>query len=45
MDIESLQQAVQHAGIAALVVSFLTGFLFSFNPVALAAIPVIRNPK
>lgn len=40
MDIESLQQAVQHAGIAALVVSFLTGFLFSFNPVALAAIPV-----
>ena len=40
MDIDSLRQAVQHAGVTALVVSFLTGFLFSFNPVALAAIPV-----
>lgn len=40
MDIDSLQQAVQNVGPAALVVSFLTGFFFSFNPVALAAIPV-----
>lgn len=40
MDVDSLLQAVQHVGIAALVVSFLTGFFFSFNPVALAAIPV-----
>lgn len=40
MDTDSFQQAVQHAGAAALVVSFLTGFFFSFNPVALAAIPV-----
>ncbi|WP_338496804.1 cytochrome c biogenesis CcdA family protein [Delftia tsuruhatensis] len=40
MDIEALQAAVQHTGVAALVVSFLTGFFFSFNPVALAAIPV-----
>lgn len=40
MDIASLQQAVQTAGPTALVVSFLTGFFFSFNPVALAAIPV-----
>lgn len=40
MDIETLQQAVQHTGPAALAVSFLTGFFFSFNPVALAAIPV-----
>ena len=40
MDTASLQQAVQHAGVAALLVAFLTGFLFSFNPVALAAIPV-----
>lgn len=40
MDIDSLQQAVQTVGPAALVVSFLTGFFFSFNPVALAAIPV-----
>ncbi|ODV13047.1 MAG: cytochrome C biogenesis protein [Rubrivivax sp. SCN 70-15] len=40
MDVDSLQQAVQTAGPAALVVSFLTGFFFSFNPVALASIPV-----
>ncbi len=40
MDNDAFQQAVQHAGVAALVVSFLTGFFFSFNPVALAAIPV-----
>ena len=40
MDVDSLQQAVQQANAAALVVSFLAGFFFSFNPVALAAIPV-----
>ena len=40
MDTDGLRQAVQHAGAAALVVSFLTGFFFSFNPFALAAIPV-----
>lgn len=40
MDNEAFQQTVQHAGVAALMVSFLTGFFFSFNPVALAAIPV-----
>lgn len=40
MDADSLQQAVQNAGVAALVVSFLAGFVFSFNPVALASIPV-----
>jgi cytochrome c-type biogenesis protein len=40
MDTQSLQQAVQHIGVAALVISFMAGVLFSFNPVALAAIPV-----
>jgi cytochrome c-type biogenesis protein len=40
MDIDQLQQAVQHVGAAALLVSFLAGFFFSFNPVALASIPV-----
>ncbi len=40
MDIDGLRQAVLHVGTAALAVSFLTGFFFSFNPVALAAIPV-----
>lgn len=37
---EALQQAVANAGIAALGFSFLAGLLFSFNPVALASIPV-----
>lgn len=32
--------AVEQAGLAALSIGFMTGFLFSFNPVALAAIPV-----
>ena len=40
MDADSLRQAVGQAGAAALLLSFVTGFLFSFNPVALAAIPV-----
>ncbi|MEO5883740.1 MAG: cytochrome c biogenesis protein CcdA, partial [Caldimonas sp.] len=40
MDIDSLQQAVQGASATAVAVAFLAGFLFSFNPVALAAIPV-----
>ena len=40
MDIDSLKQTLQHVGVAALAVSFLAGFFFSFNPVALAAIPV-----
>jgi len=37
---EALQQAVENAGIAAIGLSFLAGLLFSFNPVALASIPV-----
>jgi cytochrome c-type biogenesis protein len=37
---EALQQAVANAGIAAIGLSFLAGLLFSFNPVALASIPV-----
>ncbi len=40
MDIDSLRQGAQGVGVAALAVSFLTGFFFSFNPVALASIPV-----
>ena len=40
MDIDSLQQATQQAGMGALFVSFLAGLVFSFNPVALAALPV-----
>jgi len=37
---EALQQAVENVGIAAIGVAFFAGLLFSFNPVALASIPV-----
>lgn len=40
MDAETLLQAVSHGGFGALWVGLATGFVFSFNPVALAAIPV-----
>ena len=40
MDAETLRSAVEHAGIAAAGVAFLAGLAFSFNPVALASIPV-----
>lgn len=40
MDIDTLKQAVQHAGLLALAVGFVAGLVFSFNPVALASIPV-----
>lgn len=40
MDAESLRLAVAQAGYGALWIGFATGFVFSFNPVALAAIPV-----
>ena len=40
LDAEQLQAAVQHASWASIAVGFTTGFLFSFNPVALASIPV-----
>ncbi len=40
MNIETLTAAVSQPGAAALGIAFAAGFLFSFNPVALAAIPV-----
>jgi len=40
MDAEALRQAIEQAGLAAAGVAFLAGLLFSFNPVALASIPV-----
>ncbi|MFH1343399.1 MAG: cytochrome c biogenesis protein CcdA [Pseudomonadota bacterium] len=40
MDTDALRQAVEHAGLAAAGVAFLAGLVFSFNPVALASIPV-----
>lgn len=40
MDAEMLQQAVAQAGFGALWIGLVAGFVFSFNPVALATIPV-----
>lgn len=40
MDAETLRQAVEQAGFAAAGIAFLAGLVFSFNPVALASIPV-----
>jgi cytochrome c-type biogenesis protein len=40
MDIETLTAAVSQPGLAALAIGFAAGFFFSFNPVALAAVPV-----
>ena len=40
MDADSLRLSVEHAGIAAAGIAFLAGLVFSFNPVALASIPV-----
>ena len=40
MDMDALRHAVEHAGLLALSLAFLAGLVFSFNPVALASIPV-----
>lgn len=37
----ALEQSLQQAGVAALGVSFIAGFVFSFNPVSFASIPVV----
>jgi cytochrome c-type biogenesis protein len=40
MEPEALRQAVESAGVAAAGIGFVAGLAFSFNPVALASIPV-----
>lgn len=40
MDLETLKSTLEQASLASLGVGFMAGFIFSFNPVALAAIPV-----
>ena len=40
MDLETLRSTLEQASLASLGVGFTVGFIFSFNPVALAAIPV-----
>jgi cytochrome c-type biogenesis protein len=41
MDAEALRTAVEQAGPAAAGLAFLAGLAFSFNPVAMASIPVV----
>jgi cytochrome c-type biogenesis protein len=40
METDVLRQAAEHVGVAALGAGFLAGLVFSFNPVAIASIPV-----
>jgi len=40
MDLETLRSTLEQANLASLGIGFAAGFIFSFNPVALAAIPV-----
>ena len=40
MDLDALRVATEQATLASVAVGLATGFLFSFNPVAIAAIPV-----
>jgi cytochrome c-type biogenesis protein len=40
MDIDSVRSTLEQATFASLAIGFAIGFLFSFNPVALASIPV-----
>jgi cytochrome c-type biogenesis protein len=40
MDIETMRHTLEQASLASLAIGIAAGFLFSFNPVALAAIPV-----
>ena len=40
MDLATLKTTLEQASLASLGIGFAAGFLFSFNPVALAAIPV-----
>jgi cytochrome c-type biogenesis protein len=40
MDANALRLSVEHFGFAAILASILAGLMFSFNPVALASIPV-----
>jgi hypothetical protein len=39
-DADALRQAIEHPGLAAVGIGFLAGLFFSFNPVAMAPIPV-----
>jgi cytochrome c-type biogenesis protein len=40
MDIDTVRNAVEHANLLALGIAFVAGLVFTFNPVALASIPV-----
>ena len=40
MDVESVRSTLEQASLTSLAIGVAIGFLFSFNPVALAALPV-----
>ena len=40
MTLDSLRLAVEHRGILAIGIGFVAGLLFSFNPIAIASVPV-----
>ena len=40
MDIETVRNTIEQASLSSLAIGLAIGSLFSFNPVALAAIPV-----
>ncbi len=40
MDLDTLQTTLEQASLGSVAIGFTAGFVFSFNPVALAAIPV-----
>ena len=41
IDIETLRISLQEASLAGVGISFVTGLVFSFNPVSFASIPVV----
>lgn len=52
MDLEAVRATLEQASLVSLGIGFLLGFVFTFNPVALASIPVAlayvtkaREPK
>jgi len=41
LETQSLQVTLQHASLAGIGIAFVAGFVFSFNPVSFASIPVV----
>jgi len=41
LDRQAMEESLQHASFAGIGIAFVTGFVFSFNPVSFASIPVV----